>query len=166
MKTTVNGWALKTPEEFIFSVKIPRVVTHEKVLVGCDPEFEEFVDTMDILQEKLGPMVLQFPFFKRSVFKTQSDFLDRFIPFLKKLPRDYKFAVEMRNKEWLNQDFADVLREYKLAFVLQDQSWMPHPNELARDFDPITADWTYTIGFPQFFFLCIQSFLLDRISKY
>jgi uncharacterized protein YecE (DUF72 family) len=88
-------------------------------------------------------MVLQFPFYNRSEFKTQSDFFDRLIPFLKKLPRDYKFAVEIRNKAWLNQDFVDVLREYKIALVLQDQSWMPHPNELAQDFDPITTDWTY-----------------------
>jgi uncharacterized protein YecE (DUF72 family) len=51
LKTTVNGWALKTPEEFIFSVKVPRLVTHEKVLVGCDAEFDEFVDTMDILDD-------------------------------------------------------------------------------------------------------------------
>jgi uncharacterized protein YecE (DUF72 family) len=88
-------------------------------------------------------MVFQFSFFNSSVFKTRSDFLDRFIPFLKKLPRDYKFAVEIRNKAWLNQEFADVLREYNIALVLQDQSWKPHPNELVQDFDPITADWTY-----------------------
>src|SRR5258708_3663162 len=89
--STVNGWALKTPEEFIFSVKVPRIITHEKVLVGCDAEFGQFMDTIDILDEKLGPIVFQFPFFNSSVFKTQSDFLDRFIPFLKKLPRNYKF---------------------------------------------------------------------------
>ena len=86
----VSNWSLKTPEEFIFSVKVPQIVTHEKILVGCDAEFEQFVDVMDILQDKLGPMVLQFPFFNRSIFRTQSDFLDRFIPFLKKLPRDLR----------------------------------------------------------------------------
>lgn len=57
---TVEGWAPKTPPGFIFSVK---AITHEKVLVGCKAEFQEFVETMDILGEKLGPMVLQFPQF-------------------------------------------------------------------------------------------------------
>jgi uncharacterized protein YecE (DUF72 family) len=38
----VNGWALKTPEEFIFSVRVPQVITHKKVLVDCDAEFEQF----------------------------------------------------------------------------------------------------------------------------
>jgi uncharacterized protein YecE (DUF72 family) len=140
---TVNGWALKTPDEFIFSVKVPQVITHEKILVDCDAEFEQFVDTMDILDEKLGPMVFQFPYFNRTAFKSGEEFLARLKAFFKKLPHDYKFAVEIRNKTWLNGDFADLLREHEVALVLQDQSWMPHPNELSKTFDPITADWTY-----------------------
>ena len=39
----VNNWALKTPPGFIFSLKVPRTITHDKVLVECDKEFEEFV---------------------------------------------------------------------------------------------------------------------------
>jgi uncharacterized protein YecE (DUF72 family) len=139
----VNGWRLKTPEEFVFSVKVPQVITHEKVLVDCDAECEQFVNSMHILGEKLGPMVLQFPFFSRSAFQSRSDFLERLIPFLKKLPKDYRFAVEIRNPDWLDAEFATVLRDFNIALVLQDQSWMPHPNELSQKFDPITADWTY-----------------------
>jgi uncharacterized protein YecE (DUF72 family) len=52
--STVKGWAQKTPDDFIFSVKVPQSVTHEKVLVDCDGEFEQFVQTMNILGEKLG----------------------------------------------------------------------------------------------------------------
>jgi uncharacterized protein YecE (DUF72 family) len=63
----VEGWAAKTPADFIFSVKVPQTVTHEKVLVGCDPELKQFVETMGILGSKLGPMVLQFPFFRSRV---------------------------------------------------------------------------------------------------
>jgi uncharacterized protein YecE (DUF72 family) len=140
---TVGGWKSKTPEGFIFSVKVPQIITHEKVLVGCDVEFKRFVETMSILGGKLGPMVLQFPFFDRGVFKSQSDFLDRLIPFLKKLPQDHSFAVEIRNKEWLDAQFAGVLRDFRVALVLQDQSRMPSPHELFQKFDPITADWTY-----------------------
>jgi uncharacterized protein YecE (DUF72 family) len=140
---TVEGWASRTPEDFIFSVKVPQVITHEKVLVGCDPEVKQFVETMDILGGKLGPMVLQFPFFDKGSFKSQSDFLDRLIPFLKKLPQCHMFAVEIRNREWLDAQFAEVLRDFHVALVLQDQSRMPHPNDLFQRFDPITTDWTY-----------------------
>ena len=140
---TVEGWALKTPLDFVFSVKVPQIITHEKVLVDCEAEFKQFVETMGILGGKLGPMVLQFPFFSGSAFKSQSAFLDRLIPFLKKFPQDYAFAVEIRNKEWLDAQLAGVLRHFRVALVLQDQSWMPHPNELSQRFDPITTDWTY-----------------------
>ena len=140
---TVNNWAIKTPDKFIFSVKVPQAITHEKILDGCEIELEQFVDAMGWLGEKLGPMVLQFPFFDRAVFRTQNDFLDRLIPFLKKLPKNFRFAVEIRNKEWLDSQFVGVLRDFGVALVLQDQTRMQPPNELSERFDPITADWTY-----------------------
>jgi uncharacterized protein YecE (DUF72 family) len=137
---TVENWAARTPENFIFSVKVPQTITHDKVLVDCDAEFSEFMETMDILGPKLGPIVFQFPFFARNVLRDRHEFTDRLIPFLKKLP-NRKFAIEIRNRSWLNSEFANLLRDHGIALVLQDRSWMPNPAEL--DFDPITADWTY-----------------------
>ena len=140
----VRNWALKTPPGFIFSLKIPRTITHEKVLADCDKEFEEFVTTVDMLEEKLGPMVFQFPFFNDTLFTTPVQFESRLKAFFKKLPRvsDYRFAVEIRNKYWLKPRLLDVLRENNVALVLQDQSWMPHPKEL-ENHDLITADFSY-----------------------
>src|SRR5882762_4303382 len=140
---TVNNWAARTPEDFIFAVKIPQVVTHEKALVDCDSEFEEFVKTMDILGPKLGPTVFQFPLFERWKFPKQDHFLAVLVPFLKKLPTDHKFAVEIRNKTWLDARFADVLREHNVALALTDTSFMPRPWEMKEKFDLITADFCY-----------------------
>lgn len=63
--------------------------------------------------------------------------------FLKKLPTDRKFAVEIRNKDWLVPKLAEVLREHDIALALVDQSWMPRPTEWFNGLDPITADFTY-----------------------
>jgi uncharacterized protein YecE (DUF72 family) len=139
--STVRGWAQKTPDDFIFSVKVPQTITHEKVLVDCDGEFEQFVRTMTILEGKLGPMVLQFPYFSSEL--TPAQFLSRLKAFFKKMPSGYKLAVEVRNKSWLNDRLGDLLREYKVALALQDREWMPLPTELAETFDPITTNWTY-----------------------
>ncbi|PYT39083.1 MAG: hypothetical protein DMG45_21290 [Acidobacteria bacterium] len=119
------------------------MITHEKVLVNCDSEFEEFVKTMDILGPKLGPMVFQFPSFDRWKFPTQDSFLAVLIPFLKKLQADYKFVVEIRNKTWLDAKFADVLREHNVALALTDTSFMPRPWELKQKFDLVTATTTW-----------------------
>jgi len=53
------------------------------------------------------------------------------------------FAVEIRNREWLDAQLAGLLRDFQVALVPQDQSRMPPPSELSQKFDPITADWTY-----------------------
>jgi uncharacterized protein YecE (DUF72 family) len=138
---TVSNWAARTPEGFSFAVKVPQSVTHGKVLAGCDDELTEFLKTMGVLGTKLGPIVFQFPFFNRSLFQDRHEFLDRLIPFLTKLPVGYKLAIEIRNRDWLDAEFAGLLRDRGIALVLQDRSWMPNPNELK--FDPITADWSY-----------------------
>jgi uncharacterized protein YecE (DUF72 family) len=139
--STVSGWARKTPDHFIFAVKVPQLITHEKVLVDCDADFKHFLDTMDLLGAKLGPMLLQFPYFNRSVFTDGTQFVARLKPFLTKLPKDHKFAVEIRNKNWLDAAFANLLRDHGVALALQDQSWMPMPWDYK--FDPLTADFTY-----------------------
>jgi uncharacterized protein YecE (DUF72 family) len=140
---TVKGWYAKTPSGFIFAAKIPQVITHEKVLVDCDEDLGHFLETMGALGDKLGPLLFQFGYFNRSAFRSQSEFLTRLKPFLKKLPQDYKFAVEIRNKAWLDVRFADTLREHGVALALIDQSWVPRPWEMKEQFDQCTADFTY-----------------------
>jgi uncharacterized protein YecE (DUF72 family) len=141
--STVSKWSARTPEDFIFCVKVPQIITHEKALVDCDSEFEEFVNTMDILSAKLGPMVFQFPSFDRWKFPKQESFLAVLTPFLKKLPADHKFVIEIRNKTWLDARFADMLREHKIALALTDTSFVPRPWEMKDKFDMITADLAY-----------------------
>jgi uncharacterized protein YecE (DUF72 family) len=139
---TVQGWADKTPEGFLVAAKVPQTVTHDKCLVDCEDEMGEFVDTMDLLgDDKLGPILLQFPYFNQKTFKSGDEFLARLKPFLKALPKGYRFAIEIRNKNWLTAQFADLLREHHVALALQDQSWMPLP--AAMSFDYLTADFTY-----------------------
>ena len=142
-KSTVEGWARKTPDGFVFAAKVPQVITHEKILMDCDEELKQFVETMDLLGQKLGPLLFQFGYFNKSVFRGMDEFLARLRPFLKKLPKDHKFAVEIRNKNWLVPQFADALRERGVALALIDQSWMPRPAQWFEKFDPITADFTY-----------------------
>src|ERR1017187_6236569 len=128
-EATVQGWANKTPEGFVFAAKISQVITHEKVLVDCDPEFKQFLDVMEVLGEKLGPLLFQFGYFNRTVFRGVNDFLARLRPFLKKLPEAHKFVVEIRNKNWLVPQFVETLRERGVALALIDQSWMPRSEE-------------------------------------
>jgi uncharacterized protein YecE (DUF72 family) len=141
--STVEGWNLKTPPGFVFAAKIPQVITHEKVLVDCDDDLKHFLDTMTALGDKLGPLLFQFGYFNRSAFKSGAEFLARLKPFLKKLPKDFGFAVEIRNKSWMDAEYVDLLRENNVAMALIDQSWVPRPWEMKEKLNLITADFTY-----------------------
>jgi uncharacterized protein YecE (DUF72 family) len=142
--STVTGWYEKTPPDFVFAAKVPQVITHEKILVNCEAEFEEFVDRMGILDEKLGPLLFQFPKFTK--YQIQPDEFSRRLRFLLNRVKDVptvRFAVEIRNKTWLDKPFTDLLREYKVALALTDTSFMPGPWEMKEKLDLVTADFTY-----------------------
>jgi len=139
----VRGWHQKTPEGFLFSVKVPQEITHEKVLEDCDATVKVFLRTMDALGEKLGPVLFQFPYFNRKAFATVDEFLARLAPFLKKLPKGYRFALETRNKNWLVPKFADTLRERGITLALVDHPWLPRPAELFQRIDPLTGEFAY-----------------------
>jgi uncharacterized protein YecE (DUF72 family) len=141
--STVKGWYAKTPPGFLFAAKVPQVITHEKMLAGCDEDFANFLKAMDCLGEKLGPLLLQFGYFNKSKFAGVNDFLARLVPFLKKIPKGYRFVVEIRNKNWIVPAFLDALRERHTALALIDQVWMPRPKQLFAGPDPITADFAY-----------------------
>jgi uncharacterized protein YecE (DUF72 family) len=140
---TVNGWARKVPDGFLLAAKVPQIITHDKVLKDCDADLNGFLENMDLMGDKLGPLLFQFGYFNKSVFKSGQEFLARLEPFLSKLPKGYKFALEIRNKQWLTAEFFDLLRAHNVAFVLIDQVWMPRASEIFEKFDPITADFTY-----------------------
>jgi uncharacterized protein YecE (DUF72 family) len=141
--SVVTGWANKTPPGFLLAAKVPQIITHEKCLINCDGELRTFLDTMSIMGEKLGPLLLQFPYFNQSTFLSGEDFLARLKIFLENLATEFRFAIEIRNKAWLSAELFDLLRAHQVAYALTDQSWMPGPNEILEKFDPITTDFTY-----------------------
>jgi uncharacterized protein YecE (DUF72 family) len=127
----------------MLSTTFPQKITHEKVLVDCEDDLNHFLKTMELLGDKLGPLLFQFGYFNKSAFKSQAEFLARLKPFLKKLPKGYEFAVEIRNKYWIVAKYADLLREHGVAMALIDQSWVPRPWEMKEKLDLITANFTY-----------------------
>ena len=85
---TVARWAAQVPDDFRFCFKFPRTITHDKQLVGCDAEVDEFLARIAPLGEKLGTLFVQLP----------PSFADaaRLAAFLDRLPRAFRYAVEPR----------------------------------------------------------------------
>jgi len=141
--STVKGWYAKTPANFQFALKTPQEITHERVLVDADEVFKEFLRASEPLGEKLGCILLQFPYFNKKAFSAPAEFLARLKPFLAKLPAAPRFAVEMRNKYWLGAPLYELLRKHNVALALIDHPWMPRPSDWLAKGDAITSDFTY-----------------------
>lgn len=115
-KRVVASWHRRVPADFRFAAKMPRALTHDKRLHDCRDELREFLEAMEVLEEKRGPILLQFPpDWNR---REGEDALRRFLPFL---PRDgWQFAAEFRHQSWFCDDVAELLREYSVAWTLAD----------------------------------------------
>jgi len=144
-EATVTNWYRRTPADFIFAAKIPQIVTHTNLLVNCEAEFDEFLARMSLLKEKLGPLLFQFPHFSGHEFNGQDEFLHRLRVFLKRATEagHFRYAVEIRNRTWLNARLTNLLGEHNVALALTDHSFMPRPWEYKERFDAITSDFTY-----------------------
>jgi len=154
--STVDRWAQVTPDDFLFAAKFPKDIVHAGMKAAPDPARlldpdatypirDHFLATMDRLGSKRGPMLIQFPYFNKKTFQQHEVFLEKLDQFLADLPRDNgrEFAVEIRNKAWLGDEYFAILREHGVAAALVDQAWMPHGDETVAKYDALTVDWTY-----------------------
>jgi uncharacterized protein YecE (DUF72 family) len=132
-----------TPPGFVFAAQVPGVITHQKVMKDCQHELTTFLNSVEFLGDRLGPLLLQFPYFNRNTFASRAQFDKLLLPFLKTLPREFKFAVEIRNKNWISWDFLEILRDHSVAFVVIAQAWMPSIDVLARALDLLCGDFFY-----------------------
>jgi uncharacterized protein YecE (DUF72 family) len=104
-------------------------------------ELDLYLDAMRELGPRAGPLVIQLPYFNREAFASLQAFLDRLGPFLETLPADFRYGVEVRNKAWIAPPLLEMLRARRIALVLVDLSYMPHPADIAHDL--VTTDFLY-----------------------
>ena len=127
-RTTVERWRKEAPSGFLYAAKFPLEITHERNLVGCRSETEGFVRTMQVLEDRLGPLLLQLP----PDFTVEGmEVLDAF---LRELPKGPRYAIEVRHRSWVGSELPELLRESRAALTLVDYPRMPRLEEATTDF--------------------------------
>jgi len=139
----VDGWRDKTPPGFLFAAKVPQVITHEKILEDCGHELGEFLRVMQRLGDKLGPLLLQFRYFRKAEFPDPKPFIERLERFLPALPREMRFAIEIRNKNFVRPALLDVLRRNRVALAFIDHPWFYRIDEILKKGNVLTTDFAY-----------------------
>jgi uncharacterized protein YecE (DUF72 family) len=143
----VDAWNSRTPDLFIFSAKVPKVISHEKYLEDCESELNEFLSVMSRMGDKLGPLVLQFPYVAkgkdRQEYETGADFIKRLKGFIKLLPKEFKWGVEIRNSKWIGPALLDTLHSKEISLVFIDYYTMDPLYKLRHIEGIFTAPFVY-----------------------
>lgn len=98
---TVARWAAEAPATFRFCLKFPRAITHDLQLVGAEAATREFLDRVAPLGARLGPFFLQL----HPSFGARR--LGDLAAYLRALPRDRAYAVEVRHAEFFDAGPAE-----------------------------------------------------------
>lgn len=123
-----DEWRAVAGEHFCFAVKYSRYGTHMKRLKDPERHLSTFLEPVRRLGRTLGPILVQLP----PRWSADPARLDEF---LTAAPTDLRWAIEVRDPDWLQHSVYDVLRSHGAALVIHDLV-DHHPREL-------TAGWTY-----------------------
>ena len=139
----ISGWCERTPENFRFAAKVPRLITHEKVLDNAKDDLLLFVEIMQGLGDRLGPLLFQFPYFNRKAFSGPEPFFERLDHFLEDLPTGPRYVVELRNKAWVVPAAQEICSRHGVALAWVEQAWMPSAREWSKRLGGPSADFAY-----------------------
>ncbi|MFG1702043.1 DUF72 domain-containing protein [Nonomuraea sp. M3C6] len=116
-RTTVESWARQTTPDFRFVIKLPKPITHEHRLTGAEAELKAFLEAIEPLGPRTHALWIQLP----SSFAPTD--LGTLATFLHRLPRLYKYAVEVRHRAFFADERAERLLERVLAGT--GTEWVP-----------------------------------------
>jgi len=149
-------WYDETPEGFVFAVKGPRFITHIRRLREIETPLANFFASGVLrLEEKLGPVLWQFP----ASFRFSPERLDHFFALLPRdteaaatlaegrsdwladrswtkttQRRDLRHAIEIRHQSFLDPSFVALLRRHRVALVFADSVAWPYAEDVTADF--------------------------------
>lgn len=124
---SLQGWYYKSPEDFAFAVKAPKIITHLKQFTDCHQETEEFYSVCHKgLGAKLGCILFQLP-------PSVSYSAYRLALILSYMNPDFCNVIEFRNETWWRQEVYDALAEKQITFC--NISYPKLPTDLVKTTD-------------------------------
>jgi uncharacterized protein YecE (DUF72 family) len=114
-RTTYERWAQSVPDDFRFSVKIPKAITHEAGLADCDAMLDRFVEEVTGLGDKLAVLLVQLP--PRSALSKR--IANGFFRALR-ARIDTDVVLEPRHVSWFSPDVDAWLAKRRIARVAAD----------------------------------------------
>lgn len=129
-ESLLASWAKQVPDDFVFAIKAPQVITHNKRLRDVEEEAAYLFRTISVLGSKLGPVLFQLP----GSFRADRAQLENFLSLI---PVGLSCAFEFRSKTWFDDKIIDLLHEARCCLCTADTDKAPADRIIG------TAPWGY-----------------------
>ena len=125
-------WASLTSDNFRFTAKFPRSITHEKRLAAdadSEKELRYFFDVMRPLRTKLLALLLQLP-----PSLTAKEGVKKLEILTNMLDQDFRYAIEFRHQSWFERSVYRLLSDNNISLAWSQLDDIQTPAELTSDF--------------------------------
>lgn len=135
-RETLLAWRKKVPPEFLFGLKVPREITHERAFTATEKPLREFFERVAVLEGQLGLVLFQLP--------PQLDVTaaQRLFGALRAVPHGVRCAIEFRHPSWFRPDIFAELDVLGVAAAAVDGPFVPL-GFARRVVERATADFVY-----------------------
>jgi len=141
-------FVLKVPEEVTVEVFPkharygPRAGMVNESYLSADAVAALFLDPLEPYRARIPALIFEFG----ARGASPREFIARLDPFLGALPATFRYAVEVRNREYLQPRYFECLRQHRAAHVLNSWTKMPLLSEQMAIADAFPADFTVARG--------------------
>jgi uncharacterized protein YecE (DUF72 family) len=123
----VSHWVEITPSDFIFSCKANRYITHYQKLKDCTETVDRLLHVFSNFEEKLGPILFQFPPWWKIDIPTLTEFIHY-------LPKNYLYTFEFRHNSWFCDETYGLLDKNQMALCFYDHKMVRSPKIVTSSF--------------------------------
>lgn len=121
---TYARWATSVPADFRFSVKVPRSITHHHRLQDAMEPLRRFLEEVEALGERLGPLLVQLP----PSLRYDAAVVELFLSGLRERCSG-QLACEPRHASWFTDEVDAHLCRHRVARVAADPAVVPRAAE-------------------------------------
>jgi uncharacterized protein YecE (DUF72 family) len=128
-ESTVRNWNKRTPDNFRFTVKFPKVITHDKRLMNAEKELSLFYVRMEPLKGKILALLIQLP--PSFELKEGLESLRRSNFFF---DDTFRYAIEVRHRSWFNELAYNLFQNSNISLTWSQMDRLQTPPIVTTDF--------------------------------
>jgi len=125
----VKNWVKRTPDNFRFTAKFPKVITHHKYLVDVEEDVERFLENIESLEKKTPALLIQLP--PSLEIMPGLEGLRNLLPLL---DDKFRYAVEVRHQSWFQDLAYNFFADNNLCLVWSQLARLSTPPIVTTDF--------------------------------